>query len=223
MIEVELGASWGMKLEEELNKSYFKHLCEKISLEYLNKRVYPAASDIFRSFHLTPFEEVRVVIVGQDPYHGEGEANGLAFSVSEGVKVPPSLRNIKKEIANEFGVELSSSGDLTHWAEQGVLLLNATLTVEADRAGSHQGLGWEEFTDAVIDIINRESSGVVFLLWGSYAQRKGRFIDREKHLVLSSVHPSPLAAYRGFFGNNHFSATNEYLRGANQREIDWTI
>ncbi|MGL4993034.1 MAG: uracil-DNA glycosylase [Bacteroidales bacterium] len=222
-MEVDLAGSWAEKLQEEVKKPYFKSLCDTLSEEYASKIVYPSVDDIFKSFRLTAFESVRVVIVGQDPYHGEGEANGLAFSVSQGVKVPPSLRNIKKEIESEYDCVLSPSGDLTSWAKQGVLLLNATLTVEADKAGSHQGRGWEEFTDAVIETINRESQGVVFLLWGSYAQRKGRFIDRSKHRVLTSAHPSPLAAYRGFFGNNHFRLANDYLVSMGRDEIDWLL
>lgn len=183
--------------------------------------VYPRGTEIFNAFNTTPFDKVRVVILGQDPYHGDGQAHGLSFSVRAGVALPPSLVNIYKEIESEFGIRMQRNGDLTHWAEQGVLLLNATLTVRRDSAGSHQGKGWEEFTDAVIRAINDRHEHVVFMLWGSYAQKKGAFIDRKKHLVLTSPHPSPLSAHRGFLGCGHFKKANEYLQQQGREPIVW--
>ena len=182
---------------------------------------YPPGRQIFNAFNLCPFDKVKVVILGQDPYHEEGQAEGLCFSVADGVAFPPSLQNIFKEIADDLGRPVPASGSLRRWAEQGVLLLNATLTVRAHQAGSHQGHGWEEFTDAVIRHLATERDGLVFILWGSYAQKKGAFIDRSRHLVLQSAHPSPLSAYRGFFGNHHFSLTNDYLVRQGKKPIEW--
>jgi uracil-DNA glycosylase len=187
------------------------------------KVIYPRGSEFFAALNQTPFDKVKVVILGQDPYHGVNQAHGLCFSVRPGVAPPPSLVNIYKELKSDLGIEPPDHGDLTHWADQGVLLLNATLSVEAGKAGSHQGKGWEEFTDAVINVLNRERAGLVFVLWGSYAQKKGAFIDGEKHLVLKGPHPSPLSAHRGFFGCKHFSKINEYLRSHGERPIDWRL
>lgn len=214
---------WNGRLSGEVNHSYFSELSSFLEGVDVTKRVYPAVKDIFRAFELTPFERVKVVILGQDPYHGAGEADGLCFSVANGVRIPPSLRNILKELEQELGIVPPRSGDLSAWARQGVLLLNATLTVEADRAGSHQGRGWEEFTDEVIRQLNVGCEGLVFMLWGAYAQRKGGFIDQNRHLVLSSAHPSPLSAYRGFFGNNHFVQANNYLTNRGVEPIDWQL
>jgi uracil-DNA glycosylase len=188
---------------------------------YATRQCFPPAKHIFRAFDLCPFNKVRVVIIGQDPYHDVNQAHGLCFSVQEGVPAPPSLVNIYKELNRDLGKPIPTSGDLTHWAEQGVLLLNATLTVEAHKAGSHQGKGWEELTDAAIQALNNQRSNIVFMLWGSYAQRKGQFIDRRKHLVLTAVHPSPLSAYRGFIGCGHFSQANNYLQQHGLSPIAW--
>ena len=188
---------------------------------YATHQCFPPAKYIFRAFDLCPFDKVRVVIIGQDPYHDVNQAHGLCFSVQDGVPAPPSLVNIYKELNRDLGKPIPTSGDLTHWAEQGVLLLNATLTVEAHKAGSHQGKGWEELTDAAVQALNNQRSNIVFMLWGSYAQRKGQFIDRRKHLVLTAVHPSPLSAYRGFIGCGHFSQANTYLQQHGQTPIVW--
>jgi uracil-DNA glycosylase len=220
-IEAELEDSWKEALAREFAQAYFANLTKFVKNEYSNKTVYPAPKNIFSSFFACPFNQVKVVILGQDPYHGEEQANGLCFAVPEGVDIPPSLKNIFKEIESDLGVKPIQSGDLTRWAKQGVLLLNATLTVRADSAGSHQNKGWEQFTDSVIKTLSEKREGVVFLLWGNYARKKGTQIDREKHLVLESAHPSPLSAYAGFFGNKHFSKTNEYLKNKNQKTIDW--
>jgi uracil-DNA glycosylase len=185
------------------------------------KRIYPAEENIFRALELTPLQDVKVVILGQDPYHGEGQAHGLSFSVPEGVKIPPSLVNIYKELQSDLGITPPPSGLLEHWTRQGVLLLNSVLSVEAGRAGSHQGKGWEAFTDAVIAAVNGQDKAVVFMLWGSYAQKKAAFVDADKHLVLKSVHPSPLSAYRGFFGCKHFSKANDFLGAQEQVPIKW--
>ena len=189
--------------------------------EYQQYQIYPPGHLIFNAFNLCPFNEVKVVIIGQDPYHGPGQAHGLCFSVNDGVPFPPSLQNIFKEIKSDIGHEAPATGNLTRWAEQGVLMLNATLTVRAHQAGSHQRHGWETFTDAAIRILAEERENLVFILWGAYAQKKGAFIDRSKHLVLTSAHPSPLSAYNGFFGNKHFSRTNEYLKAHGKKEISW--
>jgi len=220
-MDVKLEASWKEHLKDEFAKPYFKALTEFVREEYQTKTVYPPPKRIFAALDEVPFDKVRVVILGQDPYHGPGQANGLSFSVADGVPFPPSLRNIFKEIHDDLGLPMPTTGNLDHWAAQGVLLLNATLTVVAGNAGSHQGKGWEEFTDAVIKKLNDEREGLVFLLWGAYAQKKGAIIDRTKHYVLASAHPSPLSAHNGFFGNHHFSLTNAYLIGKGQKPIDW--
>ena len=220
-MNVKIEQSWNSKLTDEFNKPYFKELTDFVREEYSKKTIYPPGGLIFNAFNMCPFDNVKAVIIGQDPYHGPRQAHGLCFSVREGVEIPPSLRNIYKEIENDLGIKPLASGDLTRWAIQGVLLLNATLTVEAHRAGSHQGKGWERFTDSVISLLNREKENLVFFLWGAYAQRKGEVIDRDRHLVLESVHPSPLSASRGFFGNNHFSRCNNYQKMAGREPINW--
>lgn len=219
-MNVKIEQSWNSKLTDEFNKPYFKELTDFVREEYSKKTIYPPGGLIFNAFNICPFDNVKAVIIGQDPYHGPQQAHGLCFSVREGVEIPPSLRNIYKEIENDLGIKPLASGDLTRWAIQGVLLLNATLTVEAHRAGSHQGKGWERFTDSVISLLNREKENLVFFLWGAYAQRKGEVIDRDRHLVLESVHPSPLSASRGFFGNNHFSRCNNYQKMAGREPIN---
>ncbi|HRE68527.1 MAG TPA: uracil-DNA glycosylase [Cyclobacteriaceae bacterium] len=219
--DVKIALSWKKHLAEEFEREYFRQLIDFVRQEYKTHTVYPPGREIFRAFDCTDFDDVKVVIIGQDPYHGPGQANGLCFSVREGVTLPRSLKNIFKEIQNDLGKPIPKSGDLERWAQQGVLLLNATLTVRASDAGSHQNKGWEQFTDAVIKAISKNKSNVVFLLWGAYAQKKGDIIDRNKHLVLMSAHPSPFSADRGFFGNKHFSKTNEYLKSKGHEEIDW--
>jgi uracil-DNA glycosylase len=208
-------------LHDEFDKPYFVQLTEFVRNEYRQHAVYPPGSLIFNAFNLCPFDKVKVVIIGQDPYHGPGQAHGLCFSVNDGVPFPPSLLNIFKEIKSDIGAEMPPTGNLSRWAAQGVLLLNATLTVRAHQAGSHQNRGWETFTDAAIRALATQRTHLVFILWGSYAQRKGAFIDRGKHLVLTSPHPSPLSAYHGFFGNKHFSRANAYLRMHGEAEIRW--
>lgn len=221
-MEVKLEESWKKHLSGEFEKPYFKELTEFVKAEYLKGGVYPPPKNIFRAFDLCPFDEVKVVILGQDPYHGPKQANGLSFAVEDGVAIPPSLQNIFKEIQKEFDTPLvHTSGDLSRWAKQGVLLLNATLTVKMHAAGSHQDRGWEEFTSAVIKKLSDERSALVFMLWGNYARAKGAHIDREKHLVLESAHPSPFSARSGFFGNNHFIKANEYLETHGEKPIDW--
>jgi uracil-DNA glycosylase len=221
---VELHPSWQQVLGEELRQPYMQELRDFLRAEkQAGKEIYPPSSLIFNAFNHTPFDQVRVVIIGQDPYHGPGQAMGLSFSVPQGVKVPPSLVNIYKELGTDLGLQMSGSGDLTSWADQGVLLLNATLTVEAGKAGSHQNKGWEQFTDAAIQALNEQREGLVFVLWGSYAQKKGRVIDSERHLVLKSAHPSPLSAYRGFFGSRQFSQINQYLSANGQAAIEWQL
>ena len=220
-MEVKIEETWKEVLKEEFEKDYFVNLTSFVRQEYKEKTIYPKASNVFNAFNLCPFNEVKVIILGQDPYHEPNQAHGLCFSVLEPTPSPPSLKNIFKEINLDLGIEPLESGDLTRWASQGVLLLNATLTVEAHKAGSHQGKGWEEFTDRVIFNLANRKSGLVFLLWGSYAQKKGEFIDQTKHLVLKSVHPSPLSAHRGFFGNHHFSQANNYLIAQGKLPIDW--
>ena len=215
--------SWKGVLKNEFEKDYFIKLTEFVKNEYATKIIYPPQSQIFSAFDYTSFHDVKVVIIGQDPYHGEGQANGLSFSVANDVKIPPSLRNIYKELKTDLGIEESVSGNLESWAKQGVLLLNATLTVEASNAGSHQKKGWEEFTDTVIKLLSEEKQNIVFILWGSYAQKKGVKIDRTKHLVIETAHPSPLGAYRGFWESKPFSKTNEYLKSKNIQEINWKI
>lgn len=208
-------------MQSEFDAPYFALLTDFVRHEYATTRVYPPGSQMFAAFDACPFDKVKVVILGQDPYHEPGQAHGLCFSVNDGVPFPPSLQNIFKEIHDDIGTPVPMSGDLTRWANQGVLLLNATLTVRAHQAGSHQNKGWEQFTDAVIHRLAQERENLVFILWGSYAQRKGEFIDRSRHLVLQSPHPSPLSAHRGFFGNRHFSRTNEYLTAHGIEPILW--
>ena len=220
-MNVRIDESWRQVLQPEFDKPYFELLTDFVRHAYATHQCFPPAKHIFRAFDLCPFDKVRVVIIGQDPYHDVNQAHGLCFSVQQGVPVPPSLVNIYKELNRDLGKPIPTSGDLTHWAEQGVLLLNATLTVEAHKAGSHQGKGWEELTDAAIQAINNQRSNIVFMLWGSYAQRKGKYIDRRKHLVLEAVHPSPLSAYRGFIGCGHFSQANNYLQQHGLAPINW--
>lgn len=220
-MEVRIDQSWKEHLQTEFDKPYFKALTDFVRKEYGTSTVYPPGKLIFNAFDLCPFDKVKVVIIGQDPYHEPGQAHGLCFSVQDGTQFPPSLRNIFKEISDDLGKPVPLSGDLTRWARQGVLLLNATLTVRAGLAGSHQGKGWEEFTDAVIRELNASRDGLVFILWGSYAKKKGAVIDRSRHLVLSSAHPSPLSAYNGFFGNHHFSLTNDWLIKHGEAPIEW--
>ena len=218
---VKIEASWGKVLADEFEKPYFKALTEFVRHEYGQGPCYPPGKQIFAAFDLCPFDTVNVVIIRPAPYHEPGQAEGLCFSVAQGVTPPPSLVNIFKEIENDLGTPPPPDGSLRRWAEQGVLLLNATLTVRAHMAGSHQRRGWEEFTDAVISRLAQERTGIVFILWGSYAQRKGAVIDRTRHLVLQSAHPSPLSAYRGFFGNHHFSTANAYLEKQGLTPIRW--
>ena len=220
-MNVRIDESWRQVLQPEFDKPYFELLTDFVRHAYRTTQCFPPAGQIFRAFDLCPFDRVRVVIIGQDPYHDVNQAHGLCFSVQDGVPVPPSLVNIYKELNRDLGKPIPMSGNLTHWAEQGVLLLNATLTVEAHRAGSHQGKGWEELTDAAIQALNNQRSNIVFMLWGSYAQRKGQFIDPRRHLVLTAVHPSPLSAYRGFIGCGHFSQANTYLLQHGQAPINW--
>lgn len=218
---VTIEPSWKKILASEFEKDYFIQLSEKIRKAYVSTRVFPPPQYIFNAFLNCPFDAVKVVIIGQDPYHNIGQAHGLSFSVPEGIKTPPSLANIYKEIAADIGIDIPQSGNLERWAKQGVLLLNATLTVEQNKPGSHQGLGWEQFTDAVITRISEEKEHVVFILWGKYAQDKGKTIDPEKHLILSAPHPSPFSAHNGFFGCRHFSKTNAYLRSHDISPIEW--
>lgn len=220
---VRLEPGWKQALASEFSSDYMTRLRAFLLAEkQQGKVVYPPGSQIFNAFEHTPFDQVKVVILGQDPYHGPGQAHGLCFSVPEGVPPPPSLINIFKEISRDFGTPLSRNGNLEHWADQGVLLLNATLTVVQGQAGAHQGKGWERFTDAVIDRLNRERDGLVFMLWGSYAQKKGALIDRQRHLVLTAPHPSPLSAHRGFIGCGHFSKANDYLRSHGKQPVSWS-
>lgn len=221
-MDVKIEPSWKEVLADEFQKEYFIKLTQFVKEEYNGGiPIYPPAKLIFNAFDHCPFDKVKVVILGQDPYHGIGQANGLCFSVNKGIPFPPSLLNIFKEIQSDMGTTIPQDGDLTRWSDQGVLLLNATLTVRASQAGSHQRRGWEEFTDAAIRELASRRSGIVFILWGSYAQKKGAFIDRNRHLVLSSPHPSPLSAYQGFFGNHHFSTANRYLKEQGLSEIIW--
>lgn len=220
-MNVKIEESWQTVLHEEFEKPYFKNLVSFVKDEYTTQKVYPPGNLIFNAFQKCPFDKIKVVILGQDPYHGPNQANGLAFSVSDAVRIPPSLLNIFKEIKNDIGKDMPSTGNLERWAEQGVLLLNATLTVRASDAGSHQKKGWEQFTDSVVQKINEEKEHVVFILWGAYAQKKGAFIDERKHLVLKAAHPSPFAADRGFFGTHHFSKANAYLKEHGEKPIEW--
>jgi len=220
-MDVKIEPSWKQVLSPEFDSEYFTGLTEFVRQEYKSKLIFPPAALIFNAFDQCPFNQAKVVIIGQDPYHGDGQAHGLCFSVNDGVAFPPSLLNIFKEIDRDLGKAMPSSGNLERWAQQGVLLLNATLTVQAHLAGSHQNRGWETFTDAVIHKLATEKEHLVFMLWGSYAQKKGSFIDSSRHLILKSVHPSPLSAYRGFIGNNHFSLANRYLKENGKTEIEW--
>ncbi len=220
-MDVNIEPQWKKVLQQELHKPYFQQLTEFVKTEYHTHPVYPKGNEIFSALNLCPLNKVKVVILGQDPYHGPNQAHGLCFSVREGIAFPPSLRNIFKELQADTGKPAPTNGDLTHWAKQGVLLLNATLTVRAHEAGSHQNKGWETFTDAAIKAVSETKNNVVFILWGAYAQKKGALIDRSKHFVLESVHPSPLSASRGFFGNNHFSKTNSFLISKRIEPIAW--
>ena len=220
-MDVRIEQSWKSQLAAEWDKQYFINLTGFVREQYSTRTVFPPASKIFAAFDACPFDKVKVIILGQDPYHDVGQANGLCFSVSPGIPMPPSLVNIFREIHDDTGAEIPSDGDLSRWAKQGVLLLNYTLTVEAHRAGSHQGRGWEEFTDEVVMRLAKDREHLVFMLWGSYAIKKGAFIDRSRHMVLTSPHPSPLSAYRGFFGNHHFSQANAYLSSHGQTPIIW--
>ena len=220
-MDVKIESSWKESLQQEFEKDYFANLVGFVKKEYSTQTVYPPAGLIFNAFNLCPFSSVKVVLIGQDPYHGQGQAHGLCFSVRDSVEFPPSLINIFKEIELDIGINRPRSGNLERWAKQGVLLLNATLTVRAHQAGSHQRKGWEEFTDAVISLINNKKENIVFMLWGAYAQKKGENINRQKHFVLESVHPSPLSASRGFFGNKHFSKCNNYLIEKGITPVDW--
>lgn len=220
-MDVKIDASWKSVLQDEFEKPYFAQLTSFVHDEYKTKKIFPPGNMIFSAFDHCPFDKVKVVIIGQDPYHNDGQAHGLCFSVNTGVDFPPSLINIFKEIERDLGKPTPTSGNLERWADQGVLLLNATLTVQAHSAGSHQGRGWETFTDAVIRKVAEEKEHVVFMLWGNYAQQKGAVVDGQKHLVLKSVHPSPLSAYRGFIGCGHFSAANEYLTSKGLSPINW--
>jgi len=216
-MQVKIEESWKKVLEGEFEKDYFTHLAEFIKAEYKSSTIYPSPKFIFRAFDLTPFDKVKVVILGQDPYHGDGQANGLAFAVAQGVRPPPSLQNIYKEIKSD----LNCVGDINQWPSQGVLLLNSTLTVQAHQAGSHQNIGWEKFTGAVIRTLSEQKDHLVFILWGNYAKQKGQVIDTSKHLVISSPHPSPFSAYTGFFGSRPFSKCNAYLESHSLAPIDW--
>lgn len=220
-MEVRIEPGWKAVLQDEFEKDYFVKLTGFVREEYKTQQIFPPASLIFNALDSCPFDQVKVVIIGQDPYHGVGQAHGLCFSVNDGIDFPPSLINIFKEIERDLGKPFPRSGNLIRWAQQGVLLLNATLTVRAHTAGSHQGKGWETFTDAVIRTLASERENIVFMLWGSYAQQKGSVIDPTKHLVLKSVHPSPLSAYRGFIGCGHFSAANRFLKEKGLTEINW--
>ena len=218
-----IGNDWDIVLENEFKKDYFYKLLKTVQLEYSKKIIYPSKKQVFRAFRYTSYKDLKVVILGQDPYHGEGEAEGLSFSVPKGIKRPPSLNNIFKELHADLGLNISDSSSLVPWAKQGVLLLNTVLTVEKDKAGSHKDLGWQVFTDEVIKKINEKEEPVVFILWGNYARSKKKFITNPKHLVIESAHPSPLSAYNGFFGSKPFSKTNDFLIKNNLRPINWQI
>ncbi len=221
MKDVQIGGGWKDRLADEFGQDYFKNLSAFVHDEYAKATVYPAPKNIFRAFDETPFDLVKVVILGQDPYHGEGQANGLCFAVNLSVRPPPSLQNIFKELESDLGRAVNRDTDLDRWAKHGVLLLNAVLTVRASSAASHQGYGWEQFTDAAIKKLNEEREGIVFILWGNYAKKKGAHIDRTKHFVIESAHPSPLSAYNGFFGSKPFSKANAYLESRGERPIEW--
>lgn len=220
-MDVRIADDWKAILREEFEKPYFATLTDFVKAEYAAGQIFPMGRNIFRAFDKCPFEKLKVVIIGQDPYHGEGQANGLCFSVNDGVPFPPSLQNIFKEVSSDTGAPIPTSGNLDRWAEQGVLLLNSVLTVRAHQAASHAGRGWEQFTDAVVRAIAERKSGVVYMLWGSYAQRKGAIANPANNLILKSVHPSPLSSYKGFFGCRHFSQANQYLKSIGKSEIIW--
>jgi uracil-DNA glycosylase len=220
-MDVKIESGWKTLLKSEFEKPYFEKLTQFVREEYRTQQIFPPASKIFNAFELCPLEQTRVVILGQDPYHDVNQAHGLCFSVNDGIKIPPSLVNIYKEIESDLGIKMPASGNLERWARQGVLLLNATLTVRAHLAGSHQKQGWEQFTDSVIQHLAKEKENIVFLLWGSYAIKKSEYINPQKHLILTSPHPSPLSAHRGFLGNKHFSKANAYLREHGLPEIQW--
>ncbi|MFT5619105.1 MAG: uracil-DNA glycosylase [Arenicella sp.] len=220
-MSVKIAESWKKQLESEFEKEYFKLLTDFVKEDIQNNVVYPSEKLIFNAFEKCSFDDMKVVILGQDPYHGKGQANGLSFSVNDGVRIPPSLKNIFKEINADLGKEIPESGNLERWAEQGVLLLNSILTVRSATPGSHQKKGWETFTDTVIETISNQKENVVFMLWGKYAQQKGAVIDKEKHFVLESAHPSPFSAHKGFLGNQHFSKANDYLKSNQKEEIEW--
>ena len=221
MAEVRIAQDWKEVLREEFTKPYFDELVEFVKQEYASGTVYPAGGNIFRAFDKCPFDKIKVVIIGQDPYHGPGQANGLCFSVASGVQFPPSLQNIFKEVHSDIGTPIPDSGELDRWAEQGVLLLNSVLTVRAHQAASHAGRGWERFTDAVVRAIAERKDQIVYMLWGSYAQKKGAIANPQSNLILKAVHPSPLSAYRGFFGCRHFSEANKYLESVGKTPIIW--
>ena len=220
-MDIKIDSSWKSRLANEFNAPYFEQLTNFVRDAYTHHQIFPPAKLIFNAFDLCPFDKVKVVIIGQDPYHGLGQAHGLSFSVNENIPLPPSLKNIYQEIRSDLGIQPLSHGNLERWAKQGVLLLNATLTVQADLAGSHQKKGWETFTDSAIKAVANEKEHVVFLLWGNYAQQKAQYIDRTKHLILTAVHPSPLSAHRGFFGCKHFSQANQYLKEHGLEPINW--
>ena len=221
MKKVEIEESWYSLLEKEFNKDYFNEIKSFIKKEYKTKIIFPPAKLIFNAFNLTPVNKIKVVIIGQDPYHGEGQAHGLSFSVPQGIKIPPSLFNIYKELKDDINKIIPNHGFLENWAKQGVLLLNSVLTVESGKANSHKNIGWEQFTESVIRILSNNKKNIVFLLWGSYAHKKEEFIDKTNNLILKAPHPSPLSAYTGFFGCKHFSKTNNYLKKCNIKEIEW--
>ena len=218
-----INGDWYEALKDEFKKDYYKNLFQTVNQEYHTRLIFPPANDIFNAFHLTPLKDVKVVILGQDPYHNNGQAHGLCFSVKKGVEVPPSLVNIYQELHDDLGSEIPNHGCLTKWAEQGVLMLNTVLTVRAHQANSHRGIGWEEFTDAAIKVLNAQDRPIVFILWGSPAQRKKVMLNNPKHLILTAPHPSPLSAHRGFMGCRHFSKANEFLIANGQKPIDWQI
>ena len=222
-MNVKIEQSWKEVLQREFEQDYFCNLVAFVKQEYASGTVFPPGNEIFAAFDATPFDRVKVVIIGQDPYHGERQANGLCFSVAEGIQFPPSLLNIFKEIHDDIGTEIPTSGDLTRWAKQGVLLLNATLTVRAHCAGSHQGKGWEIFTDRVIELLNQRQQPMVFILWGNNAKAKEKLITNPNHLIIKSAHPSPLSAHYGFWGGRYFSRTNEFLESTGQEPVDWRI
>ena len=223
MHDVNIDSSWKTVLADEFTKNYFTELRNKVRIEYKSNVIYPHPTKIFNAFSLTPFNKVKVVVIGQDPYHGENQAHGLSFSVENGVKIPPSLNNIFKELKSDLKINLPKSGNLSSWAEQGVLMLNSVLTVRSGVANSHKDIGWEIFTEKVISIISSQLSNIVFILWGKQAQEKIKIIDTKKHLILKSAHPSPLSAYNGFFGCKHFSKCNAYLKKCNKKQIDWSL